>query len=168
VHFPVQNPHGSRHELHLLEAELRLAQEDLELVRQFVLERKVKYKGEIFEAVEEIGMLPTGSKLPYQVQDIRRPVIRLENGRKVLTRIQPDNESSTMIFHIRPGWAEAREALLAGPDGRRRFEFFVCTAGFSDYAFEAWRFLDPKGRLIPRDQCEKASIVGLSFLLGYS
>ena len=35
------------------------------------------------------------------------------------------------------------------PDGKKRFEVFVCTAAERGYAMEAWRVLDTEGKLIP-------------------
>lgn len=42
---------------------------------------------------------------------ITRPVIRLKEGRIVLTRINPADRSTSVIVRVRPGWEELRSFL---------------------------------------------------------
>ncbi len=55
---------------------------------------------------------------------VKRPVIRLFDGLVVLTRIDPTEKKTSMLFRVRPGWEELRKFLAGELDGKQRY---VCT-----------------------------------------
>ena len=93
--------------------------------------------------------------------DVDRPVIEL-NDDTILTRIIPREKFTSMIFRLRPRWrdvyarltGECDVAAYAVPKPNPIIEAYVCTTGKFDYAQEAWRALDPKGKLIPSEKCK--------------
>ncbi|KDD74071.1 hypothetical protein H632_c1598p0, partial [Helicosporidium sp. ATCC 50920] len=128
--------------LRALDAEQALVVRDLSLLQQFASGDCVEWRGRrVAAASEEAGSPGSG---------LLRPVIRLEGGTLVLTRIEPSQPSTSMVFYIRPGWQTLRP-FLTGERGQHglEFEVYVCTAARREYALEAWRVLDPGARLMP-------------------
>ncbi|KAI3429630.1 hypothetical protein D9Q98_005716 [Chlorella vulgaris] len=145
--------------LQALQLEEQLMQEDLSLLQQFAEGDAVTYKGQRIVAQVEQALSDT-------MQPIARPVIRLPGDEDtLLTRIEPANPHSSMVFKLRPNW-RAIWAYLGGlldphthlpithspPSHKLKFETYVCTAAERGYALEAWRVLDPDGWMIPLDQ----------------
>jgi RNA polymerase II C-terminal domain phosphatase-like 1/2 len=51
---------------------------------------------------------------------VQRPVIRLQQGLIILTRIDPLNPKTSMLLRVRPGWNELRAFLAGEVDGKQR------------------------------------------------
>ncbi len=51
---------------------------------------------------------------------VKRPIIRLDNGLVVLTRIDPNERKTSMLFRVRPGWEELRRYLAGEVDKKQR------------------------------------------------
>lgn len=126
-----------------LAREEELIAKDLELLEQFSRTDSIPgpFGGTLFAklepAVDERGI------------PIQRPVIRVPGPEGVLfTRINPSNPATSMVFHVRPGWAHLRPHILE----RASFGVYVCTAARPEYAMEAWRVLDPDSRLLSLEQ----------------
>ena len=87
-----------------------------------------------------------------------------------MTRVDPDQGSTSMILRPRPGWEELRAFLSGEGDGNSgggagggkprqiKYDIYVCTAAERRYALEVWRLLDPGGLLIPPEKREERII----------
>lgn len=51
---------------------------------------------------------------------VQRPVIKLQNGLVLLTRIDPLNSKTSMLLRVRPGWNELRAFLAGELDNKQR------------------------------------------------
>jgi RNA polymerase II C-terminal domain phosphatase-like 1/2 len=67
-----------------------------------------------------------------------------------------DAESS-YFANIRPGWDDLKSCLITA-NGLRRYKVYVCTMAGTYYALEAWRLLDPEGRLISSEEISQRLI----------
>lgn len=132
--------------------EMELRQADLQLLTDYMDTDCVTVDGQRQEAALEQEVSEAGEL-------VERPVVRLDGGRKILTRPEAGNRYTSMMIHIRPGWDLLRAALLgddAPPhaDGTRkqRFRIAVCTTAQRGYALEAVRLLGLTPELIAPGQ----------------
>lgn len=97
--------------------------------------------------------------------DVDRPVVVL-NDDTILTRLVPSDKGTSMIFRLRPRWWDVYARLtgecdvpgFAEKNPKPIVQAYVCTTGRFYYAQEAWRALDPEGKLIPSEQCKFGNI----------
>eukprot|EP00898_Chlorokybus_atmophyticus_P000234 jgi/Chlat1/1210/Chrsp115S01675 len=125
------------------QAELERLKADRLLLQQYRDTDTVTLEGRKLRAVREVvqGGAHNGG------QTFTRPVIRIPDGTAVLTRIEPEDRGTSMLMHVRPFWEVVRR-YLAGSQGRRRYDVWVCTLAEHRYAHEVWRLLDPNAELI--------------------
>jgi hypothetical protein len=157
-----------------LQHEATLLDGDRQLLRSFSQQNLVRHGGAVVGATPAAAPAPRAvpaaaagerGREEVQVGVVHRPVISLEGGSLVLTRIKPDDPSTSMVFRLRPHWLEVWPRLAGFVDaaGRARpspalpYETYVCTTAEGAYAQEAWRVLDAGGVLIPPAKCEPAA-----------
>eukprot|EP00200_Dunaliella_tertiolecta_P007936 CAMPEP_0202376530 /NCGR_PEP_ID=MMETSP1127-20130417/7007_1 /ASSEMBLY_ACC=CAM_ASM_000462 /TAXON_ID=3047 /ORGANISM="Dunaliella tertiolecta, Strain CCMP1320" /LENGTH=841 /DNA_ID=CAMNT_0048974333 /DNA_START=163 /DNA_END=2685 /DNA_ORIENTATION=- len=128
-----------------LQKEVDLLAHDAGLIRRFAQTNSVLVDGKVYGSRLETAYLEDGST-------IQRPVIRLQDGLIILTRIDPLNSKTSMLLRVRPGWNELRAFLAGELDRKQRFDVYVCTAAERQYALEVWRLLDINGAIIPKEQ----------------
>ncbi|KAM0899429.1 hypothetical protein ACQ4PT_021297 [Festuca glaucescens] len=123
-------------------------------LKDFVEKRAITVDDEVVRSQDEKSMLhkPGGLR-----QVIVRPVIRVPTRNAVLTCLDPTDAESSYFANIRPGWDDLKSCLITA-NGCRRYKVYVCTMAGRYYALEAWRLLDPEGRLISSEEISQRLI----------
>lgn len=114
-------------------------------------------------------VLTNGSKKQRPVIDIRAAGREYHKCKCVFTRINCDDNDSSMLITVRPGWEDRKTEpgeqgyeglyrLLCQMHEERAVEVYVCSTAQREYAFECWRILDSRGILIPREAYDKRII----------
>ncbi|XP_042941676.1 RNA polymerase II C-terminal domain phosphatase-like 1 isoform X2 [Carya illinoinensis] len=122
-------------------AEVKRYQDDKHILKQYAENDQVVENGKVIKTQSEV--VPA---LSDNHQPIARPIIRLQEKKIILTRINPHIRDTSVLVRLRPAWDDLRSYLIAR--GRKRFEVYVCTMAERDYALEMWRLLDPDLNLI--------------------
>ena len=66
-------------------------------------------------------------------------------------KISMQIRGSSVLVRLRPAWEVMRNYCLT-PEGRKRFQVYVCAMAERNYALEMWRLLDPGAHLISSNQ----------------